>query len=277
MREFVPEHSGPRIAQRIRGAFLVNATALRAADRAVSDFIGQIDGVAPARRFSVHTPSGEPTHHDRVETVIDLRNPKANAIVAVSITAGSPGKVARIVFDAEGRDQRSGVVVDAVGPSADDLSSLAAHFVAEAANLSVWFSSGRRAIDSTLLWLARTPSWARWSLMLVIGAVFLLSVIDTLSVAVRNATPDERVESAAESRQGSAVVPLVQWIVTMCGALVLGWIAPRALGYLFPRVEFAVGDGVQRHERLRSTRNFVLLTVFLSGIVLPFARSWLLL
>ena len=59
------------------------------------------------------------------------------------------------------------------------------------------------------------------------------------------------------------------------GIVIGGWLTVLLANYLFPKAIFEIGKGKERHARLKTVRKYVgyvIVTIILSGIVIPFVN-----
>lgn len=284
----------PHIEHGIYGSFVVTRTSLESWYRIVADFLQDSSAV----RFSVVVPGKEPLVTGSIEEVMSNRNAKTSK-VAIIFVGGESGDCAAVVtLDSIGLNACSSVHLSASGPEVDRVSSLLGRVEDEARDIAVWYGVFRKITDRTLNLGSKIPSWIYLVVSVLCAVVVVLILVSVVTFAVdvftsKPAAPEsvivggeqsgnpstsdpEAVGFQAEANRKSTIIQISKYPVLISVGAVVGMFGPRAYGAMFPRVDFLIGDGIERHTRLRAFRGVILVTVLLSGILIPLIRSrWL--
>lgn len=292
MDSIVPEHVGPRVDSQLTGAYAVTVVSLRAWAELVSGFASQ--GTNRRLRFTVAFQGSEPQAFETIDGVLALRNPATAPIRAVYLLANSDERSALITIDAAGGRANAPISIEAVSDSVDDLTRFLMAAENEAKNIATWYTHCSRFGQSISRYAVKIPAW----LYLIVGAAFIGLVIWEAAVrsewrelATKAISESEKltstghaldpameqsVESLKHALQSSPTSTLTMSLALGAALFVGGTLLGRVLIYLFPTVEFLIGDSTQRHDLRRQRRTFLGGTVILSGIAIPLLRkAWL--
>lgn len=294
MHSFAPNHEGPRVSHQICGAFVVTPTTLKSLVEAGERFLKEEGAI---QRFVAIRFGHEPLVIESFDDVLTLRNPQSAPIRGLLIALNTADRGLHILLATEGSDCAA-IRLDAIGDSADDLSALAANVRLEAKNSAAWYSPVRWLYDSAFALLIKIPGrvllitgtllvvlWIAWVAFGTIHRVNLHQWREGASSAVDATRRGEarglvldgdaaaRVERVETALAATSTTSWGSWVAVIAGSLVVGLIMPKAIDALFPRVEFAIGDGAHRRARTAAARHFVLVTVATSGLAIPLIRS----
>lgn len=289
----------PSVLQHWRGAFVLTPSGLRAIDHALMEFLQDPSTQPVARDYTIVIAGQEPRREQNVDAVAAYRNPRSAPVAAIIVSGNQGVRWARVVLDSDGRVHQAAITLSARGESVDSLSALAGALSDEAANLATWYSPGRRCLDSSAALLTELPAWSIKLCMSLVAASGVVVISYSVYTAIRAARWRSQAERAladfSMAVQSGAKVsedlvqkveplrktleqssPTATWVAlgTLLVMIVVGLLAPGLIGNMFPRLEFAIGEGKDRHERVRSMRNYVLGTVVVSGIAIPLVRTW---
>ncbi len=291
----------PLLTRHLRGGFVISSESLVGFETALCNYIrADHDDASLEQLVKVQQAGLSAESFPSVSEVVALRNPKGNPIVEIQLLVRGTDRNAVVSLDRYGRDGRAAIAFAARAPTPTNLSALEAALLAEAKHCSAWYGLVRRPIDAIGHQLSRLPTWA--SYLFCVGGLILLSALILISLqrsyalakwqenaeavlSAANAAPvDAGSISVLEAQQSiDKVLQLLERsqdvhpIRTSLLNIVVGLACGIALWWslaLFPRVVFAVGEGNRRNEQLCWLRRFVLGSVLVAGVLLPFIRSW---
>jgi hypothetical protein len=297
----------PSTYMRFHGAFVVNPAALADLEKIILGFVSLNGAESEDLKHwvTVWTAKAASVQYADVAEVIALRNPRSDAIRAIRISAVRPGRRAQVLVDDQGNGELSGVVFEADGDPADALSQTASRIVDEQRNIRAWYAIFRRACEPIGLRLKR----AKRSIVVPVSiGIFAVSVgglvmlnqaekqrVARYETALRNAAAyidkvdadmkrgvvlDDKNKVALEALRAQvasspATLPRTTAktsVWSYLSAVLIGMFGPVVFISMFPRVIFEIGEGKQRHDRVKTLRNCALVTVLLSGVALPLLR-----
>jgi len=274
---------------------LVTPRALRDIEQALVEFVREgSDDTSHCVFTVVSADSQERPRFNGAELVIDLGNPKASPITTVFAAVGAGDRKACITLASGTVFERAGVLLEAVADSRKALSSLERKVASEAQSMSEWFSPLRALVDNATWMIQRTSRLVPTGIRVALIVAFVLALTAGLMYlleSARQAAEQQywRVNPTSKAIEGFAAEMKARyhalnnpitlsagaWLGGMLASAVVGFSLPWTGSWLFPRAEFAIGDGAKRHDQKRTARNFVLGSVAICGLILPLARGWL--
>lgn len=293
------------LSMRLRGSFVVTPVSMRALEVILKNFVGILDKEPIANNLCVVFPATQSQTCPCVEQALALRNARACPIEAIIFTFDRNARKVLLRLDSRGIDDMAAIVVNAHAESSEVIAALRKDLQAEACNMRTWFSFARCLLDSVFIPLKRWPATSLVMLVLIFVLLYMLydycvdvqqPYLDRFDAAKKDwetrmrmddwSPESDAAESVARAEMMMAYQMLLHQSATLatkstilavgytflCAAI---WIGLRGGTLLFPRVEFAIGEGVQRVERSRAIRNLLLMTMGMSGLLLPLLRRWL--
>ncbi len=290
----------PTLHYSVHGSFVVTHNGLRALESIFRKFVAgggsQDDHIL--ERVVVVEGNAPPREFKSIQPVLQLRNSKSEPINRLFFSLATGKRQVHFWFDSQGSFNRYAAVVKASAASADHLSPMFGELRRELRNLKPWYSLARTGFDWTLSALARIPP-AFWTIILVVPAI--LFVIFGLVVVLyaawtqftsdpgvsptitarppqiepsvgelsRPDAPSRLLDEPTASEESTFSWKNVQRFVPLMMAVLVGLFGPPTMRFIFPRVVFEIGEGIERHQHVIWVRRFLLCTIGLGAIVIP--------
>jgi hypothetical protein len=233
---------------------------------------------------------------DDIRTALEYSNPRKREICNISMTMGPKSKERNFELSFQNYEEPNLIQVSIGGPKLDETQSTFNLLFAELEELTQWYwpIACRR-------WLRKLLAWVLWISMVLL---FSYSLLVSIGTSCRNAQLRKQYEQAVKSQpyiaqqskidkkspspppqsnsvtQSSPSNPAREiwefvankYFLGALGIVIGGWSMVLLANYLFPKAIFEIGNGKERHARLKAARKlvgYVILTILLSGIVTP--------
>lgn len=283
MPTITSKDAGPSLSLRLHGAYAMTPASLRALTSTMIDFAGP--PLAPPT-IKVLRADAETEELQDIEEVLKDRNPKVGSISTVMIFCVGRDRRCSAAISACGIKGKNAIILDAHAGSADALSKL-----------ETAFQRARKWIDAIRTRVERVPRGWRTAAKVLMVSIWILALSTLLydgyrqtrwkeqaskllneadNFAKEATMPPTLAEKTEELRSMVNKAPPVQWgrlLLWIVGGGVVGYAGNRFFTYGFPRVEYLIGEGVERSNIRKAIVSLVVVTVVGSWIVVPLIRS----
>jgi hypothetical protein len=233
---------------------------------------------------------------DDIRTILEYSNPRKKEICNISMIMGAKSKERNFELSFQNYEEPNLIQVYIGGPNLDETQSNFRLLFVELEELTQWYwpIACRR-------WLIKLLAWVLWILFVLWFSYLLLISVGT---TCRNAqlksqyeqyvkshpdivqqnkmdtklpSPPPQNNSVTQSSPSNPSREIWEFVANKyflgaLGIVIGGWLMVLLANYLFPKAIFEIGKGKERHTRIKAARKFfgyVILTIFLSGIVIP--------
>lgn len=304
------DRTRPHSHQMYRGAFRITPQSLRS----FQSIFDQATGTSAKSTWMVFSAKDEPKTVQNLDDVLAMRNPQGNPIWGLFLNHVGADVNNRLFITSADIRQFAAIQFSADGESPDKVSAMIGKVRDETKNIRLWYWPFRWADDFVLL-LAWTHGKAIALVLVAICFAALLvggigqvivemshsagtpqKAVTTTQPQESEKTPpkmteqqkaaleaeikrlqEEASQKAREQAQRERKEALSQlWRTLMWGgaggAVLVSFLFARLL---FPRAVFEIGEGKERYQRLSTIRTFLIGTLLLSGILIPWMRTYI--